>query len=165
MPRPLSVTLTKPSAVELDLDEGGVAGQRLVHGVVDHLGEQVMQRLLVGAADIHAGPPPHRLQTLQHLDVLGGVAGFARARGVRAARLSAAPTRCGFSMLANRSPTAAVFFGFFEDLLTVLAMRFSVERRGRERISLCAEYATARAHRAAIPLHALRILANPRRPG
>ena len=69
--------------LHLDLDEGGVAGQRLVHGIVDHLGEQVMQRLLVGAADVHAGPPPHRLEPFQHLDVLGGVAGFARARGVR----------------------------------------------------------------------------------
>ena len=83
--------------VELDLDEGGVAGQRLVHGVVDHLGEQVMQRLLVGAADIHAGAAAHRLQALQHLDVLGGVAGFARARGVRprgSCRTSAAASPC-----------------------------------------------------------------------
>jgi hypothetical protein len=37
------------------LDEGGVAGHRLVHRIVDDLGEQVMQRVLVGAADIHAG--------------------------------------------------------------------------------------------------------------
>ena len=56
--------------VELDLDEGGMAGHRLVHGVVDHLGEEVVQRLLVGAADIHAGPAAHRLEPLQHLDVL-----------------------------------------------------------------------------------------------
>ena len=69
MPRPLSVTVRKPSAVELDLDEGGVAGQRLVHRVVDHFGEQMMQRLLVGAADIHAGPAPHRFQAFEHLDV------------------------------------------------------------------------------------------------
>ena len=60
--------------VHLDFDPVGVAGQRLVHGVVDDLGEQVMQRLLVGAADIHAGPPAHRLEPLQHLDVLGGIA-------------------------------------------------------------------------------------------
>jgi topoisomerase-4 subunit B len=33
-----------------------------VHRVVDHLGEEVVQGLLVGAADIHAGPAPHRLQ-------------------------------------------------------------------------------------------------------
>jgi len=56
-----------------------MAGERLVHGVVDHLGEQVMQRLLVGAADVHARPSAHRLKPLQHLDVLGGVAGFRRA--------------------------------------------------------------------------------------
>ena len=84
MPRPLSVTAMKPSARELDLDEGRMAGQRLVHGVVDHLGEQVVQRLLVGAADIHAGPPAHRLQPLQHLDVLGGV-GFDAGPAPRAA--------------------------------------------------------------------------------
>jgi hypothetical protein len=54
--------------LELDLDEGRVAGHRLVHGVVDHLGEEVMQCLLVGAADIHARPPPDRFEPLQNLD-------------------------------------------------------------------------------------------------
>ena len=62
--------------VELDLDEGRVARHRLVHGIVDHLGEEVVQRLLVGAADIHAGPAAHRLQPLQHLDRGGVVAGL-----------------------------------------------------------------------------------------
>ena len=76
--------------LHLDLDEGGVAGQRLVHRVVDHLGEQVMQRLLVGAADVHAGTPPHRLEPLQHLDVLGGVAGVAAAGACGARRLGRA---------------------------------------------------------------------------
>ena len=56
-----------------DLDEGGVARHRLVHRVVDHLGEQMVQRLLVGAADVHAGASPDGLQALQHLDVGGGV--------------------------------------------------------------------------------------------
>lgn len=59
--------------VEFDLDEGGVTRQRLVHRIVDDLGEQVVQRLLVGAADIHARAPPHRLQALQDLDVARGV--------------------------------------------------------------------------------------------
>ena len=78
----------------LDLDPVGVAGERLVHGVVDHLGEQVMQRLLVGAADIHAGPPPHRLEPLQHLDVLCRIAGLRRAaRRARAAPGGAAARR------------------------------------------------------------------------
>jgi hypothetical protein len=65
---------------QFDLDEGGVAGQRLVHRVVDDFGEQMMQRLLVGAADIHAGPAAHRLEAFQHLDVAGGVAGLGAGR-------------------------------------------------------------------------------------
>ena len=56
---------------QLHVDEGGMAGHRLVHRIVDHFGEQVVQRLLVGAADIHAGAAAHRLQAFQHLDVAG----------------------------------------------------------------------------------------------
>ena len=63
-------------AVVLDfhLDERGVARHRLIHAVVDHLGEQVMQGLLVGATHVHAGPAPDRLQAFQNLDVGGGIA-------------------------------------------------------------------------------------------
>ena len=64
---------------EFHLDEGGVASERLVHRVVDHFGEQMMQRLFVGAADIHAGPAADRLKPLEHLDVGRGVAGFGAA--------------------------------------------------------------------------------------
>ncbi len=56
---------------ELDLDARRVAGNRLVHGVVEDLGGEVMQAALVGAADIHAGAATDRLQPLEHLDVLG----------------------------------------------------------------------------------------------
>ncbi len=59
--------------VHLDFDPIGIAVDRLVHGVVDRLGEQVMQRLLVGAADIHAGPPADRLEPFEHLDVARAV--------------------------------------------------------------------------------------------
>ena len=70
--------------LELHLDTVGMAGHRLVHGVVEHLGEEVVHRLLVGAADIHAGPPAHGLQPLQHLDVGGGIGLLAdRATGRR----------------------------------------------------------------------------------
>ena len=61
---------------QFDADEGRVPGQRLVHAVVDHLGEQVMQCLLIGAADVHAGAAADRLESLQHLDVGGGITGF-----------------------------------------------------------------------------------------
>ena len=67
------------------VDPVGVAGERLVHRIVDHLGEQMMQRLLVGAADIHAGAAAHRLEPFQHLDVARRVGGIAR-RGLAAHR-------------------------------------------------------------------------------
>ncbi len=40
--------------VELDLDAVGVTGDRLVHGVIKDFREEVVQRLFVGTADIHA---------------------------------------------------------------------------------------------------------------
>ena len=74
----------KTVRLHLDIDPVGVAGERLVHGIVDHFGEQVMQRLFVGAADIHARAAAHRLEPFQDLDVFGRVAGLARAtrRGI-----------------------------------------------------------------------------------
>ena len=108
----------KAVGLDLDLDEMGVAGERLVHGIVDHLGEQVVHRLLVGAADIHAGPPAHRLEPFEHLDVAGGVAalgaggrarglggGFRRGRARRAARAGrtgrARRRRCGSGLFCG----------------------------------------------------------------
>ena len=108
----------KAVGLHLDLDPVGVTGQRLVHGVVDHLGEQVMQRLLVGAADIHAGAAADRLEPFQNLDVLGGVAGFAAgARGRAGGPARGAATAFGAS--ANRSGVLADF-----DDLAVLPTAF-----------------------------------------
>ncbi len=59
--------------LQLQFDAGGVTGHRLVHRIVDDLGRQVMQRVGIGAPDIHAGPAPHGLQALQHFDILGGI--------------------------------------------------------------------------------------------
>jgi hypothetical protein len=59
-----------------------VAGDRLVHGIVEQLRREMVQRALVGAADEHAGAAAHRLQALQDLDVRGGVI----LRGSRARR-------------------------------------------------------------------------------
>ena len=81
----------KTVGLHLDVDPVGMAGQRLVHGVVDHFGEQMMQRLLVGAADIHAGAAAHRLEPFQNLDVLGGIAGFAAGAGGRARGAARSP--------------------------------------------------------------------------
>ena len=54
--------------IEMNLDEIGVTGDGLVHGVVDDFGEEVVQRLLVRAADIHSGTHAHRLEALKHAD-------------------------------------------------------------------------------------------------
>ncbi len=60
--------------VQFHLDAGGVARHGLVHRVVENFGDKVVQRALVGAADVHAGAFADRFQPLQHLDG-GGVVG------------------------------------------------------------------------------------------
>jgi hypothetical protein len=90
---------------EIDLDEGGVPVERLVHGVVDRFGEQVVQRLLVGAADIHAGATAHRLEAFEHLDVVRGVAALgAAARRLAGARLACRAARRGFGQGREQVP-------------------------------------------------------------
>ena len=61
--------------VQLNLDPAGVARHRLVHRVVQHLGDEVVERAFIRAADIHAGALANRLQSLQHLNG-GGVICF-----------------------------------------------------------------------------------------
>ncbi len=61
-------------AAELQLDSRRMAGDGLVHRVVERFRGEVMQRPLVGAADIHPGAPAHRFEPFEDLDVLGGVA-------------------------------------------------------------------------------------------
>ena len=51
----------------------GVAGQRLVDGVVDDLPDQVVQAALAGRADVHAGALADRLEALEHRDRAGVV--------------------------------------------------------------------------------------------
>ena len=76
MPRPLSVTVQEPSAFERHRDERGVAGQRLVDGVVDDLIDHVMQAgAVVGVADIHAGTLAHGVEAAQHLDRIRAIFG------------------------------------------------------------------------------------------
>ena len=52
-----------------DLDVIVVPREVLVDGVVDDLPDQVMQTgPVVGIADVHARPLPHRLEPFEHLD-------------------------------------------------------------------------------------------------
>ena len=58
--------------VERHRDLRGMAGERLVDGVVDDLIDHMMQaRAIIGVADIHAGPLAHGVETAQHLDRIG----------------------------------------------------------------------------------------------
>ncbi len=61
--------------IEGHLDAVGMAGDGLVHRIVEHFGGEVVQRAFVGAADIHAGSAADGLEPLQNLD-RGTVVGF-----------------------------------------------------------------------------------------
>ena len=52
-----------------DLDVVGVAGQRLVNGVVDNLVHQVVQAAFAGGSDVHARALAHGFQALEDGDV------------------------------------------------------------------------------------------------
>src|SRR3546814_561507 len=56
-----------------DVDARGVAGHRLVDGVVDHLPHAVVQAGRAGGADVHARALANRVEALQYLDVVGRV--------------------------------------------------------------------------------------------
>ena len=70
-----AVVLYPHRAVLLNVDAhpGTPARHELVHAVVHDLEYQLVEAPLVRAADVHAGPAPHRLHPLQHLDVAGCV--------------------------------------------------------------------------------------------
>ena len=67
-----------------EIDRVGVAGDGLVHGIVEHLGHKMMHGPFIGAADIHAGALADGFQPFQHLDVTGRV-GSILGRGALAA--------------------------------------------------------------------------------
>lgn len=58
-----------------------MAGDRLSIDAVVDLGEEMMQRFLVGAADIHAGAATHRLQPFENLDIGSRIAATGRCNG------------------------------------------------------------------------------------
>ena len=73
MPRPVVAHRHHVVGAELEVDETRVPGHRLVHRVVEELGDQVVHRRLVGAADIHAGAAADGLQAFEDLDVSCGI--------------------------------------------------------------------------------------------
>src|SRR5262245_43745043 len=132
--------------LHLDFNPIGMAGERLVHGVVDDFGEQVMQRFLVGAADVHAGPTAYWLEPFQDLDVFGGIASFrARAaRGCLRPRTRLAPGGC-LPRLSGRGlgrPRWIKQIGLFRGLLLCRCLGHrTLQIMSRE--SVATHYATA----------------------
>ena len=66
-----AVILDAHRAISLDghVDFGGITGERLIHGVINDLVDQMVQTALGGRADVHAGAFTNRLQTFQHGDI------------------------------------------------------------------------------------------------
>ena len=67
---------------KLDFDAVGMARDSLVHAIVDDFGGKVMERSVIGAADVHAGPSAHGFQALEDLD-RGSVIAVGRGRSGR----------------------------------------------------------------------------------
>ena len=59
-----------PVGKQRNFNPGAVAGHGFVHRVVDRLPDEVVQPTRTGRPDIHRGPSPDRLETLEDLDVL-----------------------------------------------------------------------------------------------
>jgi hypothetical protein len=105
--------------VQDDLDPGAVAAERLVDGVVDDLPEAVHEPAGVGGPDVHAGALAHRLETLEHRQVAGGV-GLAEA-GTPAWTIAASAVAgiVGFFLI----PVVGFFVGFVGGLLVIELVR------------------------------------------
>src|SRR5690242_87736 len=65
--------------MDRDVDLRAVPSQSLIHGVVDHLINQVVEPRFSRRPDIHRGTLPNRLETFQHLD-RAGIVLFRRVR-------------------------------------------------------------------------------------
>jgi hypothetical protein len=55
-----------------------MAGDGLVHRIVQNLGGEVVEGALIGATDIHARTPADRLKPFENLDILGGIRSLGR---------------------------------------------------------------------------------------
>ena len=81
MPRPLSSTVTELSVWIVTRTLFGVAGQRLVDGVVDDFVDHVMQAGdVIGVADVHARALADGVEAFENFDVFGGVVAGDRRR-------------------------------------------------------------------------------------
>ena len=126
--------------VELDLDPVGVAGDGLVHGIVHHLGEEVMHRLLVGAADIHAGAAADGLEPLQaprcRRRCSSDCRSSARPRALRAREVADAGEPASFEKRSSARSMRAIFG---HELVNILPTR----REAGQEPGICGGFARA----------------------
>ena len=109
-------------AVRIEGDDHlrGIAGQRLVDGVVDDLVHHVVEAgAVVGVADIHARPLAHRVEALEDLDRIGVVIGGKRnlASGFGHGELSKRAFESGAKSGQNRQFDLARKAGAVQDKL------------------------------------------------
>ena len=62
--------------VDRHVDEVVAAGEGLIHRVVDHLVDEVMEASGAGRADVHAGSQTNRLEAFEDRDVFCGIGCF-----------------------------------------------------------------------------------------
>src|SRR6202012_3107610 len=65
--------LGRAVGVQRDLDASAVPAEGLVHGVVEHLAQAMLQDPAVGGPDVHARPLAHGFQPLEDREGPGGV--------------------------------------------------------------------------------------------
>src|SRR5262245_17999296 len=82
----------RPIGMQDDLDAVAVAGERLVHGVVDGLVDEMVQPVRARVADVHRRALAHGLEALEDLDVAGVVSLDAHATPFR--EVTPAPLIC-----------------------------------------------------------------------
>ena len=63
-----------PVRTERQLDPTGVAGDGLIHGVIQNLCDQMVQGMFIRATDIHTRTMPDRLKAFQYFNIFGGIA-------------------------------------------------------------------------------------------
>ena len=73
---PIIAYRQKSVGVQFNRDDGRVTGNRFVHRIVDDFCKEMMKRLLVGAADIHAGAATNGLKPFEHFNRSGSIARF-----------------------------------------------------------------------------------------
>ena len=106
-PAPVVSDAHRPVGAQRHVDARGVAGERLVDRVVDHLEDEMVQPPAPRRADVHPRPLAHRLEPFEHGDLLRTVCPTRRGGGGAQARAGGDGARGGAYHAHVRSRTRA----------------------------------------------------------